>query len=104
MGGVSSEAAQKAGGGAMSTRDELVKILATPRMHTNGSLDKHRATADALIAEGWRKKPSRDEVARAIALGVDGVDGEQFDEAAVDYRLEMLQGADAVLALMDRGQ
>lgn len=99
---MSSEAAQKAGGGAMSTRDELVELILD--VHPEPWGDDAERLADSLIAEGWRKKPSRDEVARAIAWGVDGVDGEQFDDAAVDYRLEMLQGADAVLALMDRGQ
>lgn len=91
----------------MSTRDELATRIGGHMAEDRagfGSCDYPSDLADALIAEGWRKKPSRDEVARAIALGVDGVDGEQFDEAAVDYRLEMLQGADAVLALMDRGQ
>ena len=90
----------------MSTRDELAATIQDRWEAWTGreSDDLSALTAGALIAEGWRKKPSRDEVARAIAWGVDGVDGEQFDEAAVDYRLEMLQGADAVLALMDRGQ
>lgn len=86
----------------MSTRDELAADLF--KIYDHGSSPNAYREADALIAECWRKKPSRDEVARAIAWGVDGVDGEQFDEAAVDYRLEMLQGADVVLALMDRGQ
>lgn len=98
----------------MSTRDELEDAIDEAlgdrqNWESYGGClsladEASRNVADALIAEGWRKKPSRDEVARAIAWGVDGVDGEQFDEAAVDYRLEMLQGADAVLALMDRGQ
>lgn len=79
--------------GAMSTRDELAEtvIAAVTRSRFDPDAVLPNDIADALIAEGWRKKPSRDEVARAIALGVDGVDGEQFDEAAVDYRLEMLR-------------
>ena len=95
---MSSEAAQKAYPDDELHTEEEVALKTLERQAFD------RGAAYALIAEGWRKKPSRDEVARAIALGVDGVDGEQFDEAAVDYRLEMLQGADAVLALMDRGQ
>lgn len=94
---MSSEAAQKAYPDDELHTEEEVALKTLERQ----AFDRGAA---AVIAEGWRKKPSRDEVARAIALGVDGVDGEQFDDAAVDYRLEMLQGADAVLALMDREQ
>lgn len=36
-------------------REELAAIISAPRMHTNMSGDKHRATADAILAAGYRK-------------------------------------------------
>lgn len=40
----------------MSTeRDELVRIIAAPRMHTNESLGKAGAIADAILAAGYRR-------------------------------------------------
>lgn len=41
---------------------------------------------------------ARDELAAAIALGVDGMDEWAFVEAPRDYRAEMFDGADAVIA------
>jgi hypothetical protein len=35
--------------------EELTELIATPRMHTNTSGDQHRATANAVLAEGYRK-------------------------------------------------
>lgn len=55
--------------------------------------------ADALWSAGWRKKPEREAIARAIASGLDGWN--DFDAASDDYKRELLEGADAVLALMD---
>lgn len=56
---------------------------------------------DALIAEGWRKMPSREEIARAIASGLDGWN--DYDAASIDYKRELLMAANAILALMDGG-
>ena len=79
-------------GRAMSTRDELAKMVRQLR-----NLDS-RGLADALIAQGWRKKPSREEVRDAVAEFIcdEYIQGQLFP---ADYG-----AADAVLALMDRGQ
>lgn len=37
----------------MNEREELAAIISAPRMHTNTSGDKHRATADAILAAGY---------------------------------------------------
>ena len=55
--------------------------------------------AKAVFEAGWRKKPSREAVARAVASGLDGWN--DYDAASEDYKRELLSGADAVLALMD---
>ena len=39
----------------MNEREELVKILATKRVYVNTSLGMHEATADAILAAGYRK-------------------------------------------------
>ena len=78
----------------MSTRDEL-----------NADLQKVNdpaRTADVLIAEGWRKKPSREEMARAIFElqyhSMHWLDAREPEKD--DYR----NRADQILALMDGGQ
>ncbi len=121
MGGVSSEAAQKAGGGAMSTRGELARrdeedwpsdYEAEPGIARNA----FRRGQDALIAEGWRKKPTSAEVARALSLAMaenpytweelptqmcpDDRDG----TTKLVKTLHLNPLVDAILALIDRGQ
>ena len=84
---MSSEAAQKAGGRAMSTRDELAKMVRQLR-----NLDS-RGLADALIAEGWRKKPDRGDLSNFLFTIYDhGTNPNALAEA------------DAILAFLDRGQ
>lgn len=128
VGGVSSEAAQKAGGGAMSTRDKLIadmtKSALSRSQSTGRALELHRELleitsppmADALIAEGWRKKPDASEVAKALSLAMaknpytweevptqmcpDDRDG----TTKLVKTLHLNPLVDAVLALMDRGQ
>lgn len=65
------------------------------------SLDEHNSIddmADALIAAGWRKMPSRDSIIREMAE----VDEQTVDEASWKA-MEYMYGphADAILALMD---
>ena len=55
--------------------------------------------ADALIAEGWRKMPSREDIADEIS-GV--VVGYGYYSTQIG-RNAALEAADAVLALMDGG-
>lgn len=88
----------------MSTRDELILALCRGECwDTTGESEIFRPdfATDALIAEGWRKMPSRDELARAIASGLDGWN--DYDAASTDYKRELLMAADAILALMDGG-
>ena len=104
MGGVSSEAAQKAGGGAMSTRDELIGDLnGVPGSDWDmaNEIGDVSGIADALIAEGWRKKPSRTQLAGVIDKAQADFLREDLPE---DGRTEKATIADAVLALMDGGQ
>ena len=74
----------------MTARDELVELLAAPRMHANGSLDKHRATGDAVIAAGWRKMPSKEQIEAHLE--------EMEFHWSQPWKGDVL---DAILALMD---
>ena len=131
---MSSEAAQKAGGGAMSTRDELESTIdeVEGRWDDLDAIGKppgsvmpsfERMLADALIAEGWRKVPDRDEIAAVIANHfitrgqqvASGVTCEcgywtgnepEAGKRPLNWGRDRLglHRADLVLALMDRGQ
>lgn len=87
-----------------SDRDELARLIEADSNYLR-DLDGYgwvldgKLAADAAIAAGWRKKPEREAIARAIASGLDGWN--DFDAASDDYKRELLEGADAVLALMD---
>lgn len=37
-----------------TARDQLVKIMTSPRMYTNSGGDAQRIHADAIVAAGWR--------------------------------------------------
>ena len=81
----------------MSDRDELAEAI-SDRSDYEG-FPPADEIADFLWSVGWRKKPSREAIAAAIALAVDDVD--DLDSEPEDYRVEMFDGAYAVLALMD---
>ena len=111
----------------MSTRDELAATLTGQHFDGQGCGGSHAGAcsscygpspmsaheiADALIAEGWRKKPSREELAAALwNLPINGMDWRELNELAerdaadyAEHRDYVLEQADAILALMDRGQ
>jgi hypothetical protein len=80
----------------VSDRDELAKaVLAgmTNPFVTPGEL------SDALWAEGWRKKPSREDMARAIGADF----GFRWNQIPPLTSESYLRIADAILALMDGG-
>lgn len=86
----------------MSDRDELANAVGVALANAyddDAAVTVEEPVADALWAAGWRKKPSREAVARAVALGLDGWN--DYDAASEDYKRELLSGADAILALMD---
>ena len=89
----------------MSTRDELAADLHgagyTDANHNWRALD----LADVLIAEGWRKMPSRDDVAEAVYLHTSPAMSGLFRwEDLNDYgKSKCLEAADVILALMDGG-
>jgi hypothetical protein len=60
-----------------------------------------RQVADALIAEGWRKMPSRAQLAEAVGEAQEEFMREDLPE---DGLTENVVIADAVLALVDGGQ
>ena len=86
----------------MNTRDEMARrdeedwvfdYEAEPGIARNA----FRRGQDALIAEGWRKMPSREEVARTL-------DPLAWKELGAERRMaSALARADAILALMDGG-
>lgn len=91
----------------MSTRDELADELegdlCRDECYSGAAADapfSPERAADFLIAEGWRKKPSRDELADAIG----GEYGYRWEQIPPMTREAYLMIADAILALMDRGQ
>lgn len=79
----------------MSTRDELIESLDQDKFWDIGdgyaAFIVHKA-ADALIAEGWRKKPSREELFQIVM------------DIYAHYYTSADDSLDAILALMDRGQ
>ena len=85
----------------MSTRDEWARM--NPSDYSSKSsayAGGYQAGRDALIAEGWRKMPSRDEL--VDLLYADFSVFEQSGSAYVFMRATM--AADAILALMDGGK
>lgn len=79
-----------------------------------GTVSAH--IADALIAEGWRKKPDASEVARALSLAM-AENPYTWEEVPTEMCPDDRDGTtklvktlhlnplvDAILALMDRGQ
>lgn len=95
---MSSEAARK-GGGAVSARDELaadVQAVFDAKFAT--SLD----VADALLAAGWRKMPSRAALTRHLANAevILNTTDAQWEQPNV---VEAERMAEAILALMERG-
>lgn len=82
-----------------SDRDELARVAGRTiddGNYVNGGAGDE--VAEVLWAAGWRKKPEQEAIARAIASGLDGWN--DYDAASEDYKRELLEGADAVLALM----
>lgn len=92
----------------MSTRDELEDAIDEAlgdrqNWESYGGFlsladEASRNIADALIAEGWRKKPSEAEVIAVLD------DDMNWDVGELSPVLLMEQTARAILALMDRGQ
>jgi hypothetical protein len=84
----------------MSDRDELAEDL-----HSAGYTDANHNwrgldIADVLIAAGWRKMPSREQIGRALYPNSwDDPD----ERARAPFRADGLAAADAILALMDGG-
>ena len=132
MGGVSSEAGKNAGG-AVSARDELAQTIQDVFDQGLGKYrlpgGREFRAADALIAEGWRKMPGRIELTEWMRLHMLGRCASCSKPVATDEDYETvpegqgedlcwdapgcIQGsdedrlhvlADAILALMDRGQ
>ena len=85
----------------MSTRDELAETIRGLLLNRHNATEAGNLAADALIAEGWRKKPSRTQLAGVIDKAQADFLREDLPE---DGRTEKATIADAVLALMDRGQ
>ena len=104
----------------MSTRDELAQIIQDVFDQGLGEYrfpgGRELRAADALIAEGWRKKPSK---AEAMAYVERVLDDENHDdlcacvmwpESCVTYGKRRPWSyshegtVEAILALMDRGQ
>lgn len=106
----------------MSTRDELTKaidleIARDENWESHGGYEvlavgATERIADALIAEGWRKKPSREQIARWVWKRRIGPNGDESFDYLLAREARGREGvpqgiwdeADAVLALMDRGQ
>lgn len=93
----------------MSTRDELAtwldKVSSTAFLNGARGRQLYTAQADALIAEGWRKKPSREEI--VAELDPSRVEGRHSGRNHAGLVLHPKQAeaiADAILALMDKGQ
>jgi hypothetical protein len=81
----------------MSARDELAQFFAS----ADASAADNAQRVDALIAEGWRKMPSRDELVEALAK-------QDAYDWYVDHEAEpriagnaFLRGVDAILALIE---
>jgi len=75
----------------MTAREELAESLRRSRAEWLGTVTTEQSAtfqADALIAEGWRKMPSRKAVEQALANSWD--DATEYEGAV-----------DAILALMD---
>lgn len=87
----------------MSARDELATWLdrVSSTAFLNGARGRklYTAQADALIAEGWRKVPSREEIAEALERN-DPEGGTVPDEGEPKFSYWYPQ-ADAILALME---
>lgn len=104
----------------MSTRDELAELLFDAQHPEGFWMDgnsqpptaSYEDIADALIAEGWRKKPSREEMARWVWKRRIGPNGDESFDYLIARAARGVEGvpegiwdeADAILALMDRGQ
>ena len=115
----------------MSTRDELERFVDSFNGDEAGDIDWVYAldgntgyamrggndvesvlnkARDALIAEGWRKMPSREELAAALwNLPINGMDWRELNELAerdaadyAEHRDYVLEQARAILALMDK--
>lgn len=94
-------------------RDELARTLDPSRVegrhigtaHAGVLLHELQAAAiaDVLWAAGWRKKPSRDEVARVLAVsnGWPLDEWEQIITEPISRTLTYWATADAILALLD---
>ena len=83
----------------MNARDELAEALGGGQIYYEPQRTLHYMKADSLIAEGWRKMPSREEIADEIS-GV--VVGSGYYSTQIG-REAALEAADAILALMDGG-
>jgi len=112
----------------MNARDELIADLSRPEHAPMSDHDPRDGScrscpvpvwslgaadiADALIAEGWRKMPSRDDVARWVWKRRIGPNGNESFDYLIAREARGLDGlpegiwaeADAILALMDMGK
>ncbi|WP_068166479.1 hypothetical protein [Rhodococcus phenolicus] len=95
----------------MSIRDELTRIISAPRMHTNESLGKARAIADAILARyavverpeanggpmgiEWASNGGH-VTGRVLAIGDDG---QPFEILTITYTVE--QAAQMATHLID---
>lgn len=83
----------------MSTRDEAMVWAVRYFGDPDEKPEDYAEFADALIAEGWRKMPSEEELESALAVGLykhilnDGTRGQEL------HRLQVRE----ILALMDGG-
>lgn len=88
----------------MSARDEATQIVAAFRLPWIGEhdhIDREMLggpVVDALIAAGWRKMPSREEIRDAVAEFIcdEYIQGQLFpaDYGAADAVLALMEGSD----------
>lgn len=101
----------------MNARDELAELL--DRIYYDYELgylpndeNLEYVQADAVLLSGWRKMPSREGVARWVWRRRIGPNGDESFDYLIAREARGLEGlpegiwaeADAILALMDRGQ
>lgn len=85
----------------MSTRDEAMDWAVRYFGDPDEKPEDYAEFADALIAEGWRKKPSKAEV---IEWALSHFGTSNGTQVWVEFQGDADGLSDAILALMDRGQ
>lgn len=84
------------------TMEEVRSLFDAATTEARWADDLYDAQADALLAEGWRKKPSREALIQA--LDPSDADGRHLGKSHAGVVLHPRQAeaiADAILALMD---